>query len=1149
MDEPSKSTSSSELRLDAVIAEYLQLQDRGFQVDKHVFIAQYPDLAEELEAFFQDIPALDSDPRLRDEGLEACGQEDTSDTRYSVSSLHASGGIGRIYIAQDDDLRRKVALKSIHPRLHDHPVVQARFLREAQITGQLEHPHIVPVYELVRNPEGVVRFYTMRLVRGKTLRAEIREYYKGQQQDRVAFHRLVAAFLNVCHAVDYAHSRAIIHRDLKPDNVMIGKFGEVALMDWGLAKYVTSEEVEGSAVQLSAVLPGDVSTPNFEPGTPAYMSPEQAKAESHRVDRRTDVYGLGAILFELLTNEVPHIHQSGDSLKEQIASQASPDPLARRPDAPRALVEICRKAMAYKPEDRYPTAKQLANDIERWLADEPVSVYVEPIVTRVTRWVRRHRVAASMAAGIVAAASLAAAVWWVAEDAKDRLALEETSRFLGSAEAALDGGELEEAKLRFSKAQLRAAGRPRLKDLHASATDRLHVVETVLNNQREFAEFHYYVAKTLTAAEVDTMLGDISGAQEHCLAILERYDTEHWEQRLSDENLDPETVQTSRQEMLGAILLLVAAKSTAAYDNSPGGLEEGLALLSRGTTIYPDSRALWTLKAEYLSALGRRDDAKQARARASEISSQSAFDFFVNGEIERRSRRFEAAVEQYERALQLKPQDFWSYVRLADCWGQLSRPHFALACYNQALRLRPDAAWLRAARAVVYADLRMWKDATADLTDAERIDPDFYGISNNRGVIYVRQAMDTSESTTVEERIALLRNAEAEFYRCTQQRPSYAGAWNNLGRAYQELGELAITGAETDGAPAYYARASQAFSTALELDSRSTSALINRGIMRAKMGDFDGARADAERARRLDPLEPAVYLALGEIALAQGEAQSPDEADAAEAHYRAAAEQFGRAIELAPYDAACYLGRARARFEMMQQAIQTQGSGARESAKAILIDLDKAESYASQGFPSNHYAQLLGMRGTVWAQLGNFGNALADYTHSLQLEPDDETRHVRRGWALIMAASQGMADFDVALAKGDLSDARLEADAYAGRAYLLALAGDDRAAVAAAERAVELASDHWPTLFNAACSYGLASGIARHEQENATLAEEYARRAIDLLQQSVDHGLYDPEMITEERALVSVCQRPDFAELVRQLADPPSTRGADAAGR
>ena len=264
-----------------------------------------------------------------------------SDTRYSVSSLHASGGIGRIYIAQDGDLRRKVALKSIHPRLHHHPVVQARFLREAQVTGQLEHPNIVPVYELVRSQDGAVRFYTMRLVRGKTLRGEIRDYFAAEHtQNRLAFHRLVAAFLNVCYAVDYAHSRSIIHRDLKPDNVMIGKFGEVALMDWGLAKHMTTEDLQSSAVQLSAITATDVSTPDFEPGTPAYMAPEQAKSKSHLVGPRTDIYGLGAILFEILTGEMPHIQHDGTPLREQVANDASPDPTARRSGVPRTCCHL-----------------------------------------------------------------------------------------------------------------------------------------------------------------------------------------------------------------------------------------------------------------------------------------------------------------------------------------------------------------------------------------------------------------------------------------------------------------------------------------------------------------------------------------------------------------------------------------------------------------------------------------------------------------------------------------------------------------------------------------------------------------------------------------------------------------------------------------
>lgn len=1143
------SHATYELRLDAVIAEFLHMQDQGYQVDKQMFLAQHAEFASELEEFFQGIPAFKSVVSLSDEEADDWPREDTSDTRYSVSSLHASGGIGRIYIAQDGDLRRKVALKSIHPRLHHHPSVQARFLREAQITGQLEHPNIVPVYELVRGQDGAVRFYTMRLVRGKTFRSEIRAFFaESSAQDRLAFHRLVAAYLNVCHAVEYAHSRSIIHRDLKPDNVMIGKFGEVALMDWGLAKHVTTVDLESSAVELSAVTAADVSTPNFEPGTPAYMAPEQAKAQSHLIGPRTDVYGLGAILFELLTGDVPHVQRGSQPLRDQIATDASPDPLARRPDASRALAAICRKAMAVEPRGRYPSAQSLADDIERYLADEPISVYREPILKRSTRWVRRHRVAASTIVGISVAVSIATVVWWAVEAAKDRHALEDANQLLGRGDAAYAAGDLEEAARGYSNAQVRTDGRRRLAYLNQRAVQQLGLVEGLLIETQDFDGFRQFVAERLAKSEADMMLGDPKTAAQHCQVILQRFDQDHWQQRLDASKLDRQAVQIVRQDLIGAILILVATKSTDADSSSNDSLEESLTLVSRGTEIHPVSRGVWLLKAEYLAALNRPAEAKGAHQQSLETPAQTAFDFYVQGECERRNRRFYEAIQQYERALQLEPDDFWSHVRLAGCWTHLHQPHRALGHSDHALRLRDDAPWLYAARAVVYADLRLWNDALADLETADRLDPEFYGTSNNRGAVFVRKALEVP--STPEERGALLHSAELEFRRALQQRPSYAGAWNNIGRVHHELAELAASAARSDQAATHFRRAVKAFSAALELDPRSTTALTNRALAKALLGHFADARSDVDQAVHGDPDESSAYLALGQIALAEGESQAGEDSGRnAEVHYRAAIEEFEKAIVLAPHEPAGYLARARARFELMQLAVAENPPAGGILAKAVLADLELAEEFGGDTLPAQERAQMLGMRATARAHTGDYANAVVDYALSLELEPNNAVRRTRRGWALIMAANIGLADFDQILANEGLVDERVRADAHAGRAYLLALGGDHRAAVAAANRAVALAPDHWPTLFNAACSYSLASGTARHELKNARLADQYATRAIALLHESVANGLDDRTTIAQERALVPLCERTEFVELVGQIRVSPGASQTEARSR
>ncbi|HEX3149560.1 MAG TPA: serine/threonine-protein kinase [Gemmataceae bacterium] len=315
--------------------------------------------------------------------------------RYKLSRLHATGGLGRVWLAHDGPLNRDVALKEVRPERADNPAVWSRFLKEAQITGQLEHPGIVPVYELARRATDRAPYYTMRFVRGRTLAEAARSFHQRRRQNEggsLDFRQLVTAFVGVCHAVAYAHSKGVVHRDLKPQNVALGDFGEVMVLDWGLAKVIGSPDApEDLPIDVDAQ-PAEAATVQGQVlGTPAYMAPEQAEGRLDLLDARSDVYGLGAILYELLAGRPPF---GGDDTQDVLARVRTLNPDSPRlawPNAPRALEAICRKAMAKKREGRYTTAGELALEVQHWLADEPIVVYREPLWTRAARWGRRHR--------------------------------------------------------------------------------------------------------------------------------------------------------------------------------------------------------------------------------------------------------------------------------------------------------------------------------------------------------------------------------------------------------------------------------------------------------------------------------------------------------------------------------------------------------------------------------------------------------------------------------------------------------------------------------------------------------------------------------------------------------------------------------------
>ncbi|MFK7739830.1 MAG: protein kinase [Planctomycetota bacterium] len=343
------------------------------------------------------MPADDPAPTPRPKDAIAGGAaEDTH--RYELSRMHSEGGLGRVWLAQDPAIGRDIALKELLSEQSLDPNARARFVSEAQITGQLEHPNIVPVYDVGERGHDGRPFYTMRFVRGPTLADAIHEEIQkanGKRSWSRRRARLVRAVCAIGNAISHAHERGIIHRDLKPENVVLGPHGELIVLDWGLAKRIQDAAADSDSKQptptppeLSQTAAGSVM------GTIAYMSPEQAAGG--RPDERTDVYGLGAILFEVLTGRAPHDGDDVVDVLRRIAACDSPRARTLAPEVPAQLDAICGKAMAKAPGDRYPTADAFLEDVERWLADEPVEALPDTVLRGLARWIRRHQVLVSM---------------------------------------------------------------------------------------------------------------------------------------------------------------------------------------------------------------------------------------------------------------------------------------------------------------------------------------------------------------------------------------------------------------------------------------------------------------------------------------------------------------------------------------------------------------------------------------------------------------------------------------------------------------------------------------------------------------------------------------------------------------------------------
>ena len=347
------------------------------------------------------------------------GPECKQTDRFEKQHFLDSGNLGEVFFAKDTELNRTVVTKYIRPEMSDDNLKQALFHLEGEVTGSLEHPSVVPVYGSGKDSKGRL-YYAMRYIRGKKLSRVIADYHRkeaGLKQE--ALTGLLQNFQAVCLAIEYAHSKGVLHCDIKPDNIMIGDYGEVFVVDWGLV--VVCGDVKGSSSNIHEMetLDPDI-IPPYKPselassglhekqggsrrgvgGTPAYMAPEQFTATMSEdislVTPKADIYALGSTLYHILTGKAPHLPKEGikespDAFYFRITTGMIPTPREKDASIPKLLEQIVLKAMQVEPSDRYASARELAEDIKRYVSDEPVHAYQESGLEKTRRWVRKNR--------------------------------------------------------------------------------------------------------------------------------------------------------------------------------------------------------------------------------------------------------------------------------------------------------------------------------------------------------------------------------------------------------------------------------------------------------------------------------------------------------------------------------------------------------------------------------------------------------------------------------------------------------------------------------------------------------------------------------------------------------------------------------------
>jgi tetratricopeptide (TPR) repeat protein/tRNA A-37 threonylcarbamoyl transferase component Bud32 len=953
--------------------------------------------------------------------VSTVADEPTHRQRYVLTRLHATGGIGQVWVARDPELGREVALKELRPDRAGNQAAAGRFLEEAQITGQLEHPGIVPVYELARRPAEGRPFYTMRLVKGRTLDEATHDYHRRRAAGRAGpleLRELLGAFVAVCNAVAYAHSRGVLHRDLKPQNVVLGDFGEVVVLDWGLAKLVGARDGDTPPLAVEREAARGETVQGQVLGTPAYMAPEQAQGRLDLVGPATDVYGLGAVLYEVLTGGPPFAGPDAADVLERVVREAPEPPRRRVAQTPRALEAVCLKALAKQPGRRYATAGELAQEVRRWLADEAVAAYREPLPARLARWGRRHPagVAAAAAAVLVCLLLGGGGAFWVQRGRAER--------------ERRAGAELAQA-IRL-RAESLGAGPERRRSLLAEALAAADRADALLSQGGADDELWRRVqglVQELREAERDRrMLARLQEVRLSATAVRDG----HFDQAAADAEyrrafreygVDPDEPDVTRQLRGRAIAVELAAAlddwAAAARDGERARLhalarqvdpDEGRDRL-RAALAAGDVRAL---KAMGLSgglfalpaatavalaeALRQKGEAGQAEAVLRQAWQRHPEDFWVNerlGWLLLVARRPDEAIRFRTAAVVLKNDSPGARLNLGLALQRKGRLDEALAEYRRAIELKGDYAEAHGNLGLVLAHQGRLDQAIREYRTAIDLRGDYAEAHCDLGLALYNKGQPD--------------DAIAQYRKAIQLNDELPEAHYNLGVALQSKGQL-------DDAALEYRKT-------IALKEGYAEAHNNLGSVQQNKGQLDDAIAEYRKAIRSNTALHQAHLNLANALRDKGQL------DEAIAEYR-------KAVELRPAGPDAHDGLADALKDTgrLDEAIA-------EYRKVIELRKDSSQAYSNFG--------------NLLRRQGRLDEAVAAHRKALAIKPDSAPAHNNLGNAL---ADKGLLDEAGAEYRKAIGLRDHYAEAHCNLAFVLQRQGRFAEALASMRRGHELGS-------------------------------------------------------------------------------------------
>lgn len=1019
---------------------------------------------------------------------------------YEILGELGRGGMGVVYLARQLGLNRLVAIKMVLAGGFAGPAQRRRFKLEAQAVARLHHPNIVQIYDVGEQDEQP--YFTLEYVENGSLSDCIA---KGVFAPREAA-KLIEMIAQAMHC---AHERGIIHRDLKPGNILLTREGTPKITDFGLAKLVdddTAHTRTGSVV-----------------GTPSYMAPEQALGQNKAIGPAADIYALGSILYETLTGRPPFRGDTPMDLLLRLANE-DPEPMSRlRPGVPRDLETICLKCLQKEPRKRYPTALALAEDLQHFLAHEPIRARPTRLWERSLKWIKRRPTKAALVICFLVAAiafSGLAAFQAAGRVRAERLRLDnlhaEIRDIIVRAQQAVKSQAWDGAAVLLADAETKVKSEPKLGGVPSEfredfdfVRERLAAHQTLqaFMRQRDEALFH----ATLSLGEGSTY--ELKAAREKALAALTLAGItlrpgEEWVVGEAFTALEKEELREKSYE-----LLLVLAEAVAQPVPGQSAEEqrrcatEAIRILGYAPALGYQTMAYHLRRARYFELAGQSAEAKEEAALAEKHPARSALDHYLLGEeLYRQGAPHQAEVEFHES---LRGKDnFWARYFLSLCYIRMNRADLARDNLTTCLSVHNDIVWIYLMRGFALSQMEDFKGAEADFADALKLldkqpnEDARYVLYNNRAIMRVGQKNFEGAAADLREAIAL--------------RPRQYQAYASLAQTFRMQRLM-------DDAIQQQTKAIQAAESLVQLQEvePTTLALLyrTRAHFEREHKDNPAALADLERAITL--------AAPGSLLMAQTQVERGQLLHS-DSRLEEALAAFDAALAARPGYTPADRGRGEVLFRLKRYS---------DSITAITNYLK------NKGEPK---ATVYQIRALARVRLGDPKNALDDFTLALNQDPENATLLTQRGQAFLACQREqhqsALQDFEKAMQCNPSNG-----PAYAGRARVRMELGQLGSALTDAEKALELGPRTPSLLYGIASLY--ARAVARLDTDAASKGRSdlekrgrYQDQAIALIGQALtalpesERAAFWKDTVQRDSALAAIRHSSGFVHLRQQYA-------------